>query len=282
MAIRSQRTARRAPGRRLRAHASRQSDLAEAPSTPRHELASAPGRGLRSPGSPRPRRSRRSLPRSRADARGSAMAAPIKQGRQYLRQWAKEQGISERSVEISVLYEELARIRAPLESLNDEVSEADKRLGELRERATADRRETSEDMSDLESRRQGLQTMVSDSQALFDAAVTRLTELRELQTPADRRLRRRGRRPAHLARGGRAADRTARQAGAGDPPPGQERPARPLARHRAVAAPRLPDADEHRRRPPRPRAAAEAPGAAANGNGEVVTVDFGDLGPAAA
>jgi hypothetical protein len=108
----------------------------------------------------------------------------IKQGRQYLRQWAKEQGISERSVEISVLYEELARIRAQLESINDEVSEADKRLGELRERAAADRRETSEDISDLESRRQGLQTMASDSQALFDAAVTRLTDLRELQTPA--------------------------------------------------------------------------------------------------
>ena len=42
-----------------------------------------------------------------------------------------------------------------------------------------------------------------------------------------RRRRRRDRRlPVHLARGGRAADRPARQAGAGDPPPGQERPAR--------------------------------------------------------
>ena len=42
-----------------------------------------------------------------------------------------------------------------------------------------------------------------------------------------RRRRRRDRRlPVHLARGGRAADRPARQAGAGDPPAGQERPAR--------------------------------------------------------
>ena len=46
-----------------------------------------------------------------------------------------------------------------------------------------------------------------------------------------RRRRRRDRRlPVHLARGGRAADRPARPAGAGDPPPGQERPARALAR----------------------------------------------------
>ena len=55
-----------------------------------------------------------------------------------------------------------------------------------------------------------------------------------------RRGRRRDRRlPVHVARGGRAADRTARPPGAGDPPAGQERPARPLRRDRAVAAPRL-------------------------------------------
>ena len=52
-------------------------------------------------------------------------------------------------------------------------------------------------------------------------------------------------------------------AGAVHPPAGQERPARALAGDRAVAAPRLPDADEHRggaprpRRDPRPRRARE-------------------------
>ena len=43
---------------------------------------------------------------------------------------------------------------------------------------------------------------------------------------AGRRRRRDRRLPVHLARGGGAADRPAHPAGAGDPPPGQERPAR--------------------------------------------------------
>src|SRR5690349_6500834 len=67
----------------------------------------------------------------------------------------------------------------------------------------------------------------------------------------------------HVARGGRAADRPERQAGPVHPPAGQERPARALARDRAVAASRLPDPDEHRggqarpRRDPHPRRARE-------------------------
>ena len=56
-----------------------------------------------------------------------------------------------------------------------------------------------------------------------------LAGLKALYSDARKRAarRRRDRRlPVHLARGGRAADRPERQAGAGDPPPGQERPAR--------------------------------------------------------
>ena len=88
----------------------------------------------------------------------------------------------------------------------------------------------------------------------MDSGLARRGQGALLRRAQARRRRCRDRRlPVHLARGGRAADRPARPPGAGDPPPGQERPARALAGDRAVAAPRLPDPGEHRRCPPRPR-----------------------------
>ena len=80
-----------------------------------------------------------------------------------------------------------------------------------------------------------------------------------------RRCRRRDRRlSVHLAGGGRAADRAARQAGAGDPPPGQERPARALApeteqwlRHGYQTRMSTDGGAARPRRDPRPRRARE-------------------------
>jgi len=122
-----------------------------------------------------------------------------------------------------------------------------------------------------------------------------------LVSPPDRRV------PVHVAGGGRAADRTWRPAGAGIRRQGKSDLLVLSPDTEQLAAPRLPDADEHRggpprpRRDPRPRRArerdrpgrvadqaaqsaaeppAETPAATGNGRGEVVTVDLGDLGPA--
>jgi hypothetical protein len=109
----------------------------------------------------------------------------IKQGRQYLRQWAKEEGISERSVEISVVYEELAGIRWQLEALRSDIDQADQRLEELRKREATGRHETREAISELQSRRQELDGMIDTSEALFDGAATRLVELKAVQARPD-------------------------------------------------------------------------------------------------
>jgi hypothetical protein len=109
----------------------------------------------------------------------------IKQGRQYLRRWAKEEGISERAVEISVLYEELTKERLQREELRHEIEVADEQLDRLRERAGADRRETREDISDLETRRQELEDMVAGSDKAADETIGRLVELGEVQEAAD-------------------------------------------------------------------------------------------------
>jgi superfamily I DNA and/or RNA helicase len=106
----------------------------------------------------------------------------IRQGRQYLRSWAKEQGVSERGVEISVLYEDLTKMRIQRDLLTEEIHHTDDQLQRLREQATAVRRETREDISDMESRRQELTTMMDDLQSVVQVTVARLIELRELQT----------------------------------------------------------------------------------------------------
>jgi superfamily I DNA and/or RNA helicase len=109
----------------------------------------------------------------------------VKQGRQYLRQWAKEQGVSERAVEISVLYEELTKIRMQRGELTGEIRVADDQLTRLRERVAVDRHETREDISDMESRRQELGAMVAGSDELAEAAAARLIELREIQSSSE-------------------------------------------------------------------------------------------------
>jgi superfamily I DNA and/or RNA helicase len=109
----------------------------------------------------------------------------VKQGRRYLRQWAKDQGISERAVEISVLYEELVKIRLQRDELSEEIRGAEELLTRLRERAAIDRRETREDISDMESRKQELEAMVADSDSVAAETIGRLSELGEVQDPAE-------------------------------------------------------------------------------------------------
>jgi serine/threonine protein kinase len=101
----------------------------------------------------------------------------VKGGRAYLRQWAREHGISERDVEIAVRFDELAAVAEGAEGVELLRQEAEQRLDILRDLRRSGRETSNESIGEIQDRLTDLQSETTHLGLRRDELAGRLREL---------------------------------------------------------------------------------------------------------